>query len=297
MATTPVLSQHPGVDGILLLGWMDRDNAVKYLTTNCVFDPPLSEAAAETLWKQYRERCESLPERKAAAPAFIPLNHEERQHATKFMTFLNSLGPHQIKDVVKVDLSALVVHQLVITVSHSDTYLREVNSCKGWLHKALPLTPRPPAQIQTRVAVNGLNTMADIDIPHAEFAFLPDPTGQFFSVQQFQCYISVFKGMGTMSERLILKAGYHRSFARARSMMPPATVPSAVVALEQNTLGSPPNNLAGAGLTVATAGLRPDGCRPAIFSDFFNDALAIKIKLRKKRYQLQVRSTWVEIDM
>ena len=72
------------MDGVVLLGWMDRDAAVKYLTTSCVADPPpYTEGSAEELWRQYRDKCAALPEREAAAPVPITLNHEERQHANQ----------------------------------------------------------------------------------------------------------------------------------------------------------------------------------------------------------------------
>jgi hypothetical protein len=289
------------LEGKVLLGWMERDMAVRYLTTTCLFDPPLTDAGAETIWRPYRDRCEALPEREAAAPQPIPLNHDEQQHATNFLAALNRIGPHMIQDVIKIDLSALIVHQLyIVTGRSSDLYVNRVRSANGWLHQALPLTPRAPAGFRWNLlAPNGLSTGADFDIPHAEFVFAPDPTGQFWSVQQFQNYISVMKGPGTGRERMLLKAVYHRSYARSLSMMlPTATVPSAVVALERNTFGLPPNQAAAAaGLTVATAGLRPTGRRPALFADFFNDDLAMRVNLRRKRYQLQVRSTWVEIDI
>jgi len=48
---------------------------------------------------------------------------------------------------------------------------------------------------------------------------------------------------------------------------------------------------------VDTAGLCPTGRRPALLADFFDEDLAMKVNLRRKRYQLQVRSTWVEIDV
>jgi hypothetical protein len=153
-----------------------------------------------------------------------------------------------------------------------------VRSNAGWLHQALPLEPRPPANYTAKVSVNGLHTSADFDIPHGEFFFAPDPTGQFFSVQQFQCYISVMRGPGDTGRRLLLKAGYHRSYARARSMMPPAaTVPSAVVALERNTFGDPPNQAVGAGLIVDTSGLRPAGRRPALLGDFFDEEIVYPV--------------------
>lgn len=302
MAANPVAAPQ-ALEGRVLLGWMERNDAVRYLTKNCVFDPPLLDDAAEAVWRPYHDRCSALPEREAAAPPLLPLNHHERQHANQFLAALARLGPHTIQDVIKIDLSLLIVHQLYVVVGRSnDLYLSQVRTTNGWLHQALPLTPRsaPTFTWNLQVAPNGLSTSADFDIPHAEFVFAPDPTGQFFSVQQFQNHISVMRGPGTGPQRMLLKAGYHRSYARALSMMlPTATVPSAVVALERNTFGAPPPNqaAAAAGLTVATTGLRPTGRRPALFADFFDDTLAMRVNLRRKRYQLQVRSTWVEIDV
>jgi hypothetical protein len=277
---------------------MDRDAAVKYLM-GCVADPAYTEATAEELWRQYRDKCAALPERDATAPESLPLSPEEKHHTTRFLAALNKLGGHGIKDFVKVDLGKLVVHQLSVVTSRSnEQYLNHVRSMSGWLHQALPLEPRPPAQFTSKIWANGLNTFADFDVPHGEFIFSHDPTVQFFSVQQFQAYISAMRGPGGTGSRLMLKAGYHRSYARARSMMlPTATVPSAVVALERDTFGEPPNQVGGAGLTVDTAGLCPTGCRPPLFADFFNDDLAMRVTIRKKRYQLQMRSTWVELDV
>lgn len=298
MGANPVAVQQV-LEGRVLLGWMKRDDAVRFLRTACWFEPQITDAEAEALWRPYRDRCESLPERPAPAPQRLPLNHQEQRHAELFLAALARQGPHTIDDVIKIDLSHLVVHQLYVTVSRSnDVYRNRVNTTNGWLHQALPLTPRPAATFtwNLRVSPNGLNTEVDFDLPHAEFVFAPDPTGQFYSVQQYQNYISVLRGSGSNTERMLLKAGYHRSYARALSMLPTATVPSAVVALDRNTFGLPQNQPAAAGLTVATAGLWPNGRRPALFADFFDDALAMRVNLRRKRYQLQVRSTWVELD-
>jgi hypothetical protein len=102
-----------------------------------------------------------------------------------------------VQGFLKIDMSKLVIHQVDVVVNRaSEQYLNRVRSNSGWLHQALPLEPRPPATYNTQVSVNGLHTSADFDIPHGEFFFAPDPTGQFFSVQQFQCYISVMRGPG-----------------------------------------------------------------------------------------------------
>src|SRR5437660_10864421 len=111
MATTPTHGPQ-ALEGRVLLGWMDKDVAVRYLTPNCMFDPPITAEEAEAIWRPYRDHCEALPEREALAPARLPLSHEERQHATQFMAALSRMGPHNIQEIVKVDLSRVVVHQL-----------------------------------------------------------------------------------------------------------------------------------------------------------------------------------------
>jgi hypothetical protein len=281
----------------MLVGWMDHDAAVNFLTKNCVSDPPFTPASAEAVWEQYRDRAAALPEREAAAPRRLPLNPHEREHADRFLAFIPSLGPTTVADVIKVAIMDLVVHQPILVVGHSEQYNNRLGG-DAWLHEALPLAPREAARINSRFTQNGLHSAVDIDIPHAEFAFLPDRTGQYFSAHQLQSLISVMRCAGTGQERLIVKTGFHRLYARARSMMPAAaTVPTAVVALDRNTFARPPGNAPGTGVTAATSGLWPTGRRPALFADFFNEDLLFRVNVRQKRYQLQVRSTWVEIDV
>jgi hypothetical protein len=130
-----------------------------------------------------------------------------------------------------------------------------------------------------------------IELPHAEFAFLPTVPGMF-GPSQFQRHVTVCE-QGT---KILLKAGYHRSFARFTSV-PPGTVPTAVVALERNTWVLPVNQPpAGAGVTAGATELHTSGRIPALFSDFFTDGLFIDVLLRRKRFQLRVQSTWVAVD-
>src|SRR5712691_9659377 len=97
--------------GRVLLGWMSRDQAINFLLNDCVFDPPIDAAAAERIWREYRDRAEAIPERQPIMPARLPLNHNERVHAKQFMRFLNTRGSHDIIDTIKIDLSQLAVHQ------------------------------------------------------------------------------------------------------------------------------------------------------------------------------------------
>src|SRR5260370_40592376 len=144
MAANPVVVSH-SLEGRVLLGWFERDMVVRYLTQACVFDPPITDAEAEAIWRPYRDRCEALSEREAAAPSLIPLNHDERQHAKQFLATLAKLWAHTIQAFIKINLSRLVVHQFYVVVSRSNhLYLNPERPQRGWLHKPPPLFPPPP---------------------------------------------------------------------------------------------------------------------------------------------------------
>ena len=67
MAANPSVIPQP-LEGRVLLGWFERDMAVRYLTQACVFDPPITDAEAEAMWRPYRDRCEALSERGRDVP-------------------------------------------------------------------------------------------------------------------------------------------------------------------------------------------------------------------------------------
>src|SRR5208337_906896 len=272
----------------VLIGWFNRDEAVRFLQNDCCFNPALSEQDAEQRWRLYRERTEGLPERDALAPPRLALNHDERNHAQRFMAFLHTLGPTDIQEVIKVDLAKLVAHQYYVLVEKSEGYLNHVASSHGWLQEALPCQQMAQPMMGGSFSQNGLNIAVDINLPHGEFAFLPDQNG-LFAPRQLQRHITAMVN----GNRLWLWAGYHRVFARILSTKPTAAVPNAVVALTRNTL-VPPNQPAGAAGLIVDIG--PFGRRPALLEDFFNADLFMEVNLRRKRYQLQVRSTCVPID-
>jgi hypothetical protein len=292
MALPAVVQNFATMRGRVLLGWMSRDVAVRFLTTDVYFPENITPEAAERTWRVYRDRVEGL-QRNVAAPERLELSHTEKQHAHRFQSYLRTLGPTTVTEVVKIDLSRTVTHQLTVVTERSETYANRVRG-NSWFHEALPITQPPDAQINTVVNMNGSNTTATIDIPHGEFALFPVQTTQFsgFSVQQFQRYISVVDG----GDRLLLKAGYHRSYARVLSMLPTAMVPTAVVALERNTTGPAVNQAAAGGVIVDDADFGPFGRRAAFFGDFFTSGLFMDVNLRKKRYQLQIQSNWVALD-
>lgn len=273
----------------VLMGWFAREDAIRFLRTDCCFDTPLSEEDAERLWRPYRDRTEALAERAAPAPARIALSHDERQHAQRFMAFLRTLGPTDIQEVIKVDLRQLVAHQYHVLTEKSETYRNQIASANGWFQEALPCRQLPPPMVRVSFAQNGLNTSANYDVPHGEFAFLPDQNG-LFAPRQLQRHVTTMMN----GNRLWLWAGYHRAFARIFATSPAAAVPSAVVALTRNTL-TPPNQPAGAAAGVVVD-IGPFGRRPALLGDFLDPDLFIDVNLRRKRFQVQMRSCCVPID-
>ena len=89
------------VKGRVLLGWMPRDRAIALLMNDCVFDPPLSVAAAEALWEEYRDRAAALPERPPAQNRHLPMTGEEKSHAADFKSFIKSRDPKEVVEVCR----------------------------------------------------------------------------------------------------------------------------------------------------------------------------------------------------
>src|SRR5580704_19231304 len=121
MVTTPTPPRNV-LAGKVLLGWMDRDTAVNFLTKDCVLDQALTESEAEHKWRDYRDRAEALPERDALEPQRLQLNATEQAHAHRFLSFMHQIGARDVQEVIKVDLSKLVVHQYLVVTDRSEGY-------------------------------------------------------------------------------------------------------------------------------------------------------------------------------
>jgi hypothetical protein len=282
------------IPGRVLLGWMDRNTAVRFLQQDCWFDPQLTDVQAEAIWQPYRDRVLALGVRTFGPPAQIGLTVQEAVHAKKFMAFLNSIGPHEILGVHKYDLRELAAMQYYVAIGKSQQY-QAVVAGNGWLDECLPLK-HPGSQINFRVGP-GLNshpfsTYSEFDLPHGEFFFAPDPHGRF-EAREFLRNVTAMEG----ADRTFLKAGYHRSFARVLAT-PTATVPSAIVAVARNAFVSPNTGMAAPGVNTGNPvdPLGPLGATAAKFGDFFTVGLFMDVDLRMKRYQLQVTANWVALD-
>src|SRR5260370_33802257 len=101
----------PTVDAIVLLGWLERAAAVRFLLNECVFDAPLSEAEAQRIWEPWRATVEALPERLALAPERLPIDSFHAREVRR--EFLNRYkGAKNILDVIRIDPSRLWLQQL-----------------------------------------------------------------------------------------------------------------------------------------------------------------------------------------
>ncbi|MGA3165028.1 MAG: hypothetical protein ABSF14_02805 [Terriglobia bacterium] len=271
------------VDTKIVLGWMERDFAVNYLVNECVFDPPLSQERALAHWEEYRAKVDALPEREANAPTRLPLNREERQAAEEFLRFHRNLGPAgSVRDVIKIDPIGLVAYQFYVILDKVAEYTDHVMA-NTWCARNCLAKIQGPHNIQISHRLNAM----DISVPHGEFAFIfNQQLGRFDVIEQAR-HVSVT----AFQNRMILWAGYHRSYARMASANPDGTDRSLLVALTTDAdffvSAQSPNQ----GLRAMVC-----GSRPCLLGDFLDASLFIQVKLRKKRFQLQVRSQVVPIN-
>src|SRR5712692_110765 len=100
------------LSGLLLIGWMKREEAIKYLQEECAFDPPLEDAEAEHCWAEYRDRVNALEERDACEPKLVAQTKAEQKAASDFLQKMPR--PNNIVRIAKIDPRDLVVHQLVV---------------------------------------------------------------------------------------------------------------------------------------------------------------------------------------
>lgn len=263
------------LSAIALLGWMDRDEAIAFLLEQCAFGPPLDRQQAEELWTRYHDRVRALPARNPQPPQRFPIAPANRGIVTDFLA--RHRGP-EVTDVININPMDLVVYQTVVVTDRADHHNQQAGV---WARKTLVID-RPVAQLPYRIEGDTIK----FALPHAEhmFAF----QNGYFQIQQGAAFVSVVDiGQG----RLLLKAGYHRSFAFARAAMnePDARDKCELVAL---TTSLPPPLVPAAphqGLRMMVFG----PC-PPLFSDFFAPDLAMTIRLRKKRWEAHLRIAAVD---
>ncbi|PYR92903.1 MAG: hypothetical protein DMF84_11590 [Acidobacteria bacterium] len=255
----------------MLLGWFDRDSAIRLLTTERVL--PITEAEAEAAWNTYRTRVEALPDRPRQLPTEYPLSRFEREHAKAFLRKARRIERNMDR-IIKVDLMDLAVHQYLVLDEHSDSYAQKIVSGNGWRKHCLEPSP-PPRTLQTRQVPP--NTIV-WELPHAEFepVLVQAPTGSQIGIREFPKWVTVTPCDG----RLMLWAGYHRSHARMKISTPgpdgaaERAVPVVLVSKVEGPLS-------------ADALTRASGLRPPLLRDFFDERFFCIEDLRRRRYEIR----------
>jgi len=258
------------MDAVLLLAWMERDEAVLWLRDHCWFDPQLTEAKAEEIWKVYRDRGNALPERIIEPPQRFPIPAAQRQLVLQFLARFR--GP-EVLDVIKVNPMDLVVYQRYVVTDRCDHHVQQPGV---WARKFLVID-RPAANLPGRIE-NGILKFA---LPHAEHLIGIQPDGAF-RIQQSDGYVA----LSEIGGRLLLKAGYHRSFAFARALMnePDASEKCALFALTRSLPPDLAPNCPNQGLRTSVL-----GTRAPLLRDFFDRDLAMEVKLRKKIWEAHIQ--------
>ena len=290
--------------GVALLGWMEREQAVRFLTEDCVFDPPLSRGAAETMWTEAHERAAALPERAATAPAEMALTANEEKHARCFLERMAAIGMPGLK-VNKVDPMQLVIAQYHVALDRVAAYFAHSQSDAAWAATALPLSSTTPP-LEMKFTRRNYDTDISIDLPHSEFIFgvnlasahtdgtLPEPGANHqgtFGPKELLRHISALR----VGDRLLLGKGYHRIYARIAAMEAKYPERLSLLALDPGTI-MPADQAEGTNSEIMAPGLHVFGVRPALFADFFTEGLATPVRLRRKLYQLQVQARLVAVN-
>lgn len=257
-----------------LLGWMPRDEAIKHLTEDAV-NPRFDAQTAADAWEEYHERVQQVPERDATAPDRLPLTTDERAMRDTFMR--HHREEPSIKDVIKIDPSRCVVlgHQWWVITERAEMYAAQVTSARDKHRHCLGLGQPLSHNLQTLPADNAIR----LALPHAEFRITLMPNGRL-EIQQAGRHISVT----AFENRLLLVAGYHRSFALSALHNPDPIARSLVVVLttDADPLVSPTSPNQALREMARTA-------RPPLFADFFDDRLAMNLRVRKKRPELWIQ--------
>lgn len=293
--------------GVALLGWMERDHALRFLTEECVLPAGTSDQSCEAMWTEARARAASLPERPDRAPEEHPLTAAEQEYAGRFLQWMESIGmPGQ--RVIKIDPMELLVGQYWVALDRASEYVQKSQSTDAWARTALPIAPPPPS-LEMKFTRRNLDTDIHIDLPHSEFLFgvhmdsaqydgttpCTGPRGGF-GPKELLGHVSVLRA----GRRLLLGKGYHRVYARISAT--DATLPArlSLVALETASMQPSPPSSDGRSLpnggAAASAEFDIFGSRPAMMADFFTQAMSTPVCLRRKRYQLRVESRWIAVN-
>jgi len=274
---SPSAAGASGLSARALLGWMDREQALKFLMEDCLFSAPLPSRIAEEIWKFHKTVAENLPPDEPRSIRKLPLSAADLKAARKF----RSWHPDAVSvvDFVRLNPMDLVVHQLWASTAIADGYRDKVAPDK-WLYTAL-LDPPSDSRLKWRRD----DEKVIFDLPHSEFVLAGpvQPSGEL-RVSEAQGFVTV----AFHADRALLMSGYHRTFACAQRALEVANAPHGV-------LFGVSNYLTAMGSAADDVLRVMEGPRPPRMADFFDERLFLPVTLRRRRYQMRVSYELVEI--
>src|SRR5579862_8899889 len=90
-----------GLPARALLGWMDRDQALKFLLEDCLFSTSLTLRFAEELWEFHKAIVENLPSEESSPARKLPLSAADLKAARKFRS--RHPDAHHVVDFVRLN--------------------------------------------------------------------------------------------------------------------------------------------------------------------------------------------------
>ncbi len=269
-------SSASGLTGRALLGWMDREQAVKFLTEDCVSSSPVTCGVAEEIWESHKAIVESLPREESLGLRKLPLSEADLKAARKFRN--QHPEADTVVDFARLNPMDLVVHQLWVSTAIANGFEDAVTPDK-WLRTALLDPPSAPPLKWRRDG----DTIV-FDLPRFEYVLQgplqPDAT---MRVSRALDFVTV----AFHANRALLLSGYHRVFACAQFTREAVNAPRGVLFGVSNCLeamGSGADDV----LNVM------EGPRPPRMADFFDDRLFLPVTLRRRRYQMRIQCEVIE---
>ena len=258
----------------VLLGWMRRDDAVRFLREECCFPSPLTETEAEALWRWKVQAVEALPPWQGREVQPAPLTAAEQSAVRQFRK-LNRNATEEY-DFLKLDARDLVIHQLQVVTEVPDS-VRDGVAGEEWLKTAL-LNVKSSSPVKWRVE----SEQVIFELPHGEF-YLSGPSPSDVRLQLLQnpaCARVV-----NLGRRVLLINGYHRTWARL--LHDPVTP---VVFVSTKSLPATATGTDGEPLSILRA------ARPPLFRDFLDNSLSLTVPMRRKQgYEMRVKVELVSI--
>ncbi len=259
------------VDAVVLLGWMKPEVAVAFLRERCAFAEPLSSAGATDLWARHRRMVERLPARATGGATVLRLSPEEEICVAVFLEEqVRTGGP--VRSVAKLDSTSIRIRQLGVTLDRSRHFGRMCRTRQQWIEQWL--SPAPTTiQGRVRTAINAI----DVEVPHPEFVLAFDAT-LGFRVVEGPRHLTVEH----TARYTTLLAGHHRAYAYLTSACAEEDRSLLAAVLPDS------ENIAAASVMEGAEDVC--GRCPPTMADFLDERRAFRVKMRPRRFELQVRA-------